>query len=315
MYGSMNKKLVIETHGLTCRFGDFTAVDQLALNVPRGTVYGFIGSNGSGKSTAIRMLCGLLRPSEGHAYVLGCDTAKEPDKVRQRLGYMSQKFSLYLDLTAEENLDFYAGLYGLRGASKRERIEEILALMKLTEKRHVLSGGFSGGQKQRLALGCALLHHPELLILDEPTSAVDPTSRRLFWNLISELAADGKTTILVTTHFMDEAEHCDLIGFLQAGRLIAEGSPTALKESIPGRLMTLHFPTPDAAEKALAASGIKPLESYTFGREYRVLFPKGVEIPDSLHAQPGELTMEDVFIYYDKYGRGKVGRGEKSQKR
>ncbi len=298
----MNRELAIRTEDLTCRFGDFTAVDHLALSVPRGSVYGFIGSNGSGKSTAIRMLCGLLRPSEGHAYVLGCDTAKEPDQVKQRIGYMSQKFSLYLDLTAEENLDFYAGLYGLRGASKRKRIEEILALMKLTEKRHVLSGGFSGGQKQRLALGCALLHHPELLILDEPTSAVDPTSRRLFWNLISDLAADGKTTILVTTHFMDEAEHCDLIGFLQAGRLIAEGSPAALKESIPGRLMTLRFGAPEEAEKALAASGIKTLEAYTFGREYRVLFPKDVEIPASLHADPGDLTMEDVFIYYDKFG-------------
>lgn len=303
MCGSMNKDLIIQTVGLTCRFGDFTAVDHLALNVPRGCVYGFIGSNGSGKSTAIRMLCGLLRPSEGHAYVMGCDTAKEPDKVKQRLGYMSQKFSLYLDLTAEENLDFYAGLYGLRGEKKRQRIEDILSLMKLTDKRHVLSGGFSGGQKQRLALGCALLHRPELLILDEPTSAVDPTSRRLFWNLISDLASDGKTTILVTTHFMDEAEHCDLIGFLQAGRLIAEGSPDALKKSIPGRLMTLQFPTPEEAEKALAASGLPALEAYTFGREYRVLFPKDTAIPDSLRAKPGALTMEDVlFIMIRKWG-------------
>lgn len=292
--------LVIETKDLTCRFGTFTAVDHLALAIPRGVIYGFIGSNGSGKSTAIRMLCGLLRPTEGYAHVLGCDTAKEPDAVKERIGYMSQKFNLYTDLTVYENLDFYGSLYGLGKAARKERIEEVLTLMNLSEKRHDLSGGMSGGQKQRLALGCAILHRPELLILDEPTSAVDPTSRRDFWNLLSSMVADGKTTIMVTTHFMEEAEHCDLIGFLQNGRLIAEGSPEALKRNLPGNLMILGFPTPEAAEEALKESGTPYLEAYVFGRQYRVLFPKDTPIPDTLRPTPGELSMEDVFIYYDK---------------
>lgn len=293
-------ELVIETKDLTCRFGDFTAVDHLALRIPRGVIYGFIGSNGSGKSTAIRMLCGLLRPTEGYAHVLGCDTAVDPDQVKQRIGYMSQKFSLYLDLTVYENMDFYGGLYGLKKEDRRRRIEEILTLMNLTLKRNDLAGGMSGGQKQRLALGCALLHRPELLILDEPTSAVDPTSRRDFWNLLSSLVADGKTTILVTTHFMDEAEHCDLIGFLQNGRLIVQGSPQELKANLPGDLMILGFPTPEEAETALQEAKTPHLEAYVFGRQYRVLFPKNTAIPDTLRATPGDLSMEDVFIYYDK---------------
>ena len=301
MWCSMNKSdLVIQTKELTCRFGSFTAVDHLSLQVPRGAIYGFIGSNGSGKSTAIRMLCGLLRPTEGQALVLGCDTAKDPDQVKQRIGYMSQKFSLYMDLTVMENLTFYAGLYGLHGNDRRRRIDDILQLMVLTDKTNVLAGGLSGGQKQRLALGCAILHQPELLILDEPTSAVDPTSRRLFWNLLSSLAADRRTTILVTTHFMDEAEHCDIIGFLQAGRLIAQGSPADLKESLPGALYIIPGSTPEDAARRLAESGIPIMESYVFGRQYRALLPKSSPIPSSLGAIPGELTMEDVFIYYDK---------------
>ena len=290
---------VILTQGLTCRFGDFTAVDHLSLSVPRSAVYGFIGSNGSGKSTAIRMICGLLRPSEGRAEVLGCDTGKEPEKVRQRLGYMSQKFSLYLDLTAEENLRFYASLYGLSGARREEKIEEALALMDLTDRRRVQAGGFSGGQRQRLALACSILHEPELLILDEPTSAVDPTSRRFFWNLLAGLVSGGRTTVLVTTHFMDEAEHCDLIGFLQAGRLIAEGSPAELKARLPGVLWSLRFPAPEDAAAAFAASGLFALETYTFGRQYRVLLPPNVTPPAALHPVQEELSMEDVFIYYD----------------
>ena len=292
--------LVIRTEGLTCRFGNFTAVDHLALQVPRGAIYGFIGSNGSGKSTAIRMLCGLLTPTEGHAMVLGCDTAKDPDRVKQRIGYMSQKFSLYMDLTVAENLRFYAGLYGLFGAARKERIDEILQLMTLTEKTKVLAGSLSGGQKQRLALGCAILHRPELLILDEPTSAVDPTSRRLFWNLLSSFVSAGKTTVLVTTHFMDEAEHCDIVGFLQAGRLIAQGSPARLKESLTGTLYIIPGRTPEEAAARLAASGLPVMESYVFGRQYRALLPKGSIPPEPLHAVLGELTMEDVFIYYDK---------------
>lgn len=296
----MNKNdIVIETSSLTCRFGSFTAVDRLTLSVPRGLIYGFIGSNGSGKSTTIRMLCGLLRPTEGWAHVLGYDTAQEPDKVKQRIGYMSQKFSLYHDLTCEENLAFYAGLYGLSGQEKKDRITAVLARMQLNEKRHAIAGGMSGGERQRLALGCAILHRPELLILDEPTSAVDPTSRRMFWNLLAELAADG-ASLLVTTHFMDEAEHCDRIGFLKDGRLIATGSPADLKSSLPARLITLDYPTPAAAQAALTASALPVLDAYVFGQQFHVLIDPHTDLADRLQWHPAELTMEDVFIYYDK---------------
>lgn len=295
----MSRDYVIETRDLTKRFGDFTAVDRLRLAVPRGAIYGFIGSNGSGKSTAIRMICGLLAPTAGTALVLGKDTAREPDRVKQSIGYMSQKFSLYLDLTAEENLDFYGSLYGLGKEERRARMEDVFALMRLEDRRRVPAGSLSGGQRQRLALGCAILHRPELLILDEPTSAVDPASRRLFWNLLAGLAAGGRTTILVTTHFMDEAEHCDLIGFLQAGRLIAEGSPAELKARLPGVLWSLRFPAPEDAAAAFAASGLPALETYTFGRQYRVLLPPGTDPPAALHPVREELSMEDVFIYYD----------------
>lgn len=295
----MSKDYVIETRNLTKHFGDFTAVDQLCLVVPRGAIYGFIGSNGSGKSTAIRMICGLLAPTAGTACVLGKDTAREPDQVKQSIGYMSQKFSLYLDLTAEENLDFYGSLYGLGKAERRSRMEDVFSLMQIENLRHVPAGSLSGGQRQRLALGCAILHRPELLILDEPTSAVDPASRRLFWNLLANLAAGGRTTILLTTHFMDEAEHCDLIGFLQAGRLIAEGSPAELKARLPGVLWSLRFPAPEDAAAAFAASGLFALETYTFGRQYRVLLPPNVTPPAALHPVQEELSMEDVFIYYD----------------
>ena len=295
----MNRDYVIETRDLTKRFRDFTAVDRLRLAVPRGAIYGFIGSNGSGKSTAIRMICGLLAPTAGTALVLGKDTAREPDRVKQAIGYMSQKFSLYLDLTAEENLDFYGSLYGLGKEERRARMEDVFARMRLEDRRRVPAGSLSGGQRQRLALGCAILHRPELLILDEPTSAVDPASRRLFWNLLAGLAAGGRTTILVTTHFMDEAEHCDRIGFLQAGRLIAEGSPAELKARLPGVLWSLRFPAPEDAAAAFAASGLPALETYTFGRQYRVLLPPDIEPPAALHPVREELSMEDVFIYYD----------------
>ena len=190
---------VIVTHDLTRVFGDYTAVDHLNLSVPRGAIYGFIGSNGSGKSTAIRMICGILPPTSGTAFVLGCDTAAHPERVRQSLGYMSQRFSLYTNMTVRENMMFYGGLYGLPRTERRTRTEEVLVRMQLTEKADVLAGGLSGGQKQRLALGCAILHRPALLVLDEPTSAVDPTSRRLFWNLLSEMAGTERTTIFVTT--------------------------------------------------------------------------------------------------------------------
>ncbi|QNH54921.1 ABC transporter ATP-binding protein [Selenomonas timonae] len=295
---------VIETHALTRVFGSYTAVDRLNLAVPRGAIYGFIGSNGSGKSTAIRMICGLLPPTSGTAYVLGCDTAAHPERARQSLGYMSQRFSLYANMTVAENMMFYGGLYGLTRDERRTRTQEVLVRMQLTDKRDVLAGGLSGGQKQRLALGCAILHRPALLVLDEPTSAVDPTSRRLFWNLLSEMAGTEQTTIFVTTHFMDEAEHCDEIAFLQRGRKIASGSPTRLKEELPARLYVLPEEAAEAGEAALRAAGVAFDEVYVFGRQVRALVPRDAVLPEELHAAPWELTMEDVFIYYDRRQRG-----------
>ena len=295
---------VIVTHDLTRVFGDYTAVDHLNLSVPRGAIYGFIGSNGSGKSTAIRMICGILPPTSGTAFVLGCDTAVHPERVRQSLGYMSQRFSLYTNMTVRENMMFYGGLYGLPRMERRTRTEEVLVRMQLTEKADVLAGGLSGGQKQRLALGCAILHRPALLVLDEPTSAVDPTSRRLFWNLLSEMAGKERTTIFVTTHFMDEAEHCDEIAFLQQGRKIASGSPTALKEELPARLYVLPQESAEAGTAALRAAGVPYDEVYVFGRQVRALVSRDVTLPSALGAQASALTMEDVFIYYDRRQRG-----------
>ena len=294
---------VIVTHDLTRVFGDYTAVDHLNLSVPRGAIYGFIGSNGSGKSTAIRMICGLLPPTSGTAFVLGCDTAAHPERARQSLGYMSQRFSLYTNMTVRENMMFYGGLYGLPRTERRTRTEEVLVRMQLTEKADVLAGSLSGGQKQRLALGCAILHRPALLVLDEPTSAVDPTSRRLFWNLLSEMAGTERTTIFVTTHFMDEAEHCDAIAFLQQGKKIASGSPTALKEELPARLYVLPQESAEAGTAALTAAGVPYDEVYVFGRQVRALVSRDVTLPSELEAQPSALTMEDVFIYYDRRQR------------
>ena len=295
---------VIVTHELTRVFGSYTAVDHLNLSVPRGAIYGFIGSNGSGKSTAIRMICGILPPTSGTAFVLGCDTAAQPERARQSLGYMSQRFSLYTNMTVRENMMFYGGLYGLPRMERRTRTEEVLVRMQLTEKADVLAGSLSGGQKQRLALGCAILHRPALLVLDEPTSAVDPTSRRLFWNLLSEMAGTERTTIFVTTHFMDEAEHCDAIAFLQQGRKIASGSPTALKEELPARLYVLPQESAEAGTAALTAAGVLYDEVYVFGRQVRALVSRDVTLPSELGAQPSALTMEDVFIYYDRRQRG-----------
>ena len=298
---------VIETHDLTRVFGSYTAVDRLNLSVPRGAIYGFIGSNGSGKSTAIRMICGLLPPTSGTAFVLGCNTAVHPERVRQALGYMSQRFSLYTNMTVRENMMFYGGLYGLPREERRTRVAEVIARMQLTDRADVLAGGLSGGQKQRLALGCAILHRPALLVLDEPTSAVDPTSRRLFWNLLSEMAGTERTTIFVTTHFMDEAEHCDEIAFLQRGKKIASGSPSALKEELPARLYVLPQDSAEEGAAALRAAGVPCDEVYVFGRQVRALVPRETVLPEQLHAAPWDLTMEDVFIYYDRRQREAQG--------
>jgi ABC-2 type transport system ATP-binding protein len=219
----------IQCENLTKRFQDRVAVNNLTLSIKKGSIYGFLGPNGSGKSTTIRMLCGLLVPTSGKGTVLGFDVMKESEQIKQRIGYMSQKFSLYEDLTVEENLDFYAGVYQITGAERERRKAELIEMAGLTGRERQLAGSLSGGWKQRLALSCALLHRPELLILDEPTAGVDPVSRRVFWDVIHDLAKQG-ITVLVTTHYMDEAQTCDWIGFIFFGNLLAQGTPQELIE-------------------------------------------------------------------------------------
>ncbi len=220
----------IEVRGLTKMFGDFTAVNDVTFNVPRGQIYGFLGANGSGKTTTIRMLCGLLAPTSGTAVVAGYDINTQSEEIKKNIGYMSQKFSLYNDLTVRENITFFGGVYGLSAPRLRERLSWAVDLAGLTGREDSLTGDLSGGWKQRLALTCAVLHEPRIVFLDEPTSGVDPIARRRFWELIQSLS-DAGVTVLVTTHYLDEAEYCNTILLIHAGTLIASGGPSELKHA------------------------------------------------------------------------------------
>lgn len=243
--------LAVDVSGLTRRFGDFVAVDHIDLTVAQGRIFGFLGPNGSGKSTTIRMLTGLLQPSEGSGRVLGLDVMTEFEAIKQRIGYMSQKFSLYDDLSVEENIDFFSGLYGVAGRHRTERKEWVLEMAGLTQMRNHTTGALAGGWKQRLALGCAVLHEPPILFLDEPTSGVDPMARRLFWDLIAHMSHGG-TTVFVTTHYMDEAEYCDELALIYRGRLIARGEPAELKrDALSRQIVELRPQRPYAALEAL----------------------------------------------------------------
>ena len=218
----------IEVNNLTKRFGKFTSVDNISFNVKQGEIFGFLGANGAGKSTTIRMLCGILQPTLGDAIVGGYSIVKDPENVKMNIGYMSQKFSLYDDLTVEENIEFFGGVYGLKEEELNRRKIWVLDIANLKNKETVLTGSLPGGIKQRLALGTAVIHSPQIVFLDEPTSGVDPISRRRFWELINELSEQG-TTIFVTTHYLEEAEFCNNIILINAGKLIAEGNPKDLK--------------------------------------------------------------------------------------
>jgi ABC-2 type transport system ATP-binding protein len=220
--------VVIE--GLVKRFGDFVAVDHVSLEVARGEIFGFLGPNGAGKSTAIRILCGLLAPSAGRAVVNGFDVERDPESVKRNIGYMSQKFSLYDDLTVEENIEFFSGVYGVPRAARAARRDYALRMAALEEKRGTMTRLLAGGWKQRLALGCAILHEPPIVFLDEPTSGVDPIARRSFWELIRELSSQGRT-VFVTTHYMDEVENCHRVALMYRGKVVALGSPAQLKGS------------------------------------------------------------------------------------
>lgn len=224
----------IEVRQLTRRFGAFTAVKDLSFDVRQGEIFGFLGSNGAGKSTTIRMLCGLLRPTSGSARVGGLDVGSQPEAVKQRIGYMSQRFSLYEKLTVDQNITFFGGIYGLDRDRLAARRAAVLDMAGLRGRESMLTGALSGGWRQRLGLGCAILHQPPIVFLDEPTGGVDPLSRRRFWRLISDLANSG-TTVLVTTHYLDEAENCHRIAIIQAGRLAALGTVPELKQVFAGR--------------------------------------------------------------------------------
>lgn len=294
---------VIEVHDLTKRFADFLAVDHISFGVAAGEIVGYLGPNGSGKTTTIRMLLGLLRPTSGRAVVLGYDVARDPEAVRSRVGYMSQKFALYDDLTARENLGFYGGVYGIRDATQ---ITQTLDMVGLLRYENTLASSLSTGWRQRLALAIALVHSPRLLFLDEPTSGVDPSARRAFWDLIYELSRDG-VTILVTTHYMDEAEYCERVGIMREGQLLAMDTPMALKSqvvpgpvwevsalSLPRALDVLHR-APGIHRVGLAGDHIRVIAAEGTGREeLRRIFQGGGVTVTAL--SPGEATLEDVFL-------------------
>ncbi len=295
----------LEVRKLTRRFGSFTAVDGVDLDVPRGKVFGFLGPNGSGKSTTIRMLTGLLEPTSGSATGFdGLDVARDTERWKMRLGYMSQKFSLYLDLTVDENLRFFGSLYGLAPARLSERIGALSERLGFSQLVPAMTAGLSTGQRQRVALAAALLHEPELLFLDEPTGGVDPKGRRLFWDLIYELAAERGMTVLVTTHYMDEAEQCDRLAFILNGRVIADGSPHGLKDDLRGRILEVATAAgADPFEELSRIQHAAPLEdAYLFGRRLRVVARPGAQAEARRLVEPigppalAEPSLEDVFV-------------------
>jgi ABC-2 type transport system ATP-binding protein len=297
--------LAIRARGLTKRFGNLVAVDHVDLSVPRANVYGFLGPNGSGKSTTIRMLCGLLTPTEGEIEVLGLRIPEQAETLRRRIGYMTQRFSLFEDLTVRENLEFLAAVQDIPRAKAAQRIDTLLQQYRFEDRQKQLAGTMSGGQKQRLALAGAVIHEPELLFLDEPTSAVDPESRRDFWEKLFDLA-DAGTTLLVSTHYMDEAERCHRLAILDRGVLVADGSPAELTAALQGRTLEVHAAQPRQAQRAL--SGLPGVLSVAqIGNTLRVLLDssddaqprlqqalredgKGAEVVRS------EPNLEDVFV-------------------
>ena len=308
----------VEVEGLVKRFGDFAAVDGISFTVPRGEIFGFLGPNGAGKSTTIRMLCGILAPTAGRGAVAGFDIVTESERIKTSIGYMSQRFSLYDDLTVDENIAFYGGIYGVEGERFAARRRWILAMAGLEERAGSLARELSAGWKQRLALGCAVVHEPRILFLDEPTSGVDPLSRRAFWELIYTVAGEG-VTVFVTTHVMDEAEHCDRLGMIYGGRLIALGSPAKLKEGHAGGVLleVRANPLMKALETAGGAPGVREVAVFGSGLHVTVADDGGAAtLRSALEAAgvrvdaiaPITPTLEDVFVsLVERADRAKAG--------
>jgi len=300
-----NAAIVVEH--LSRRFGDFVAVDDVCFDVRQGEIFGFLGANGAGKSTTIRMLCGLLRPTSGTAIVGGIDVSRDPEAVKLRIGYMSQKFSLYEALTVDQNIRFFGGIYGLEGKRFEERRRFALDMAGLVGRESTLTRDLAGGWRQRLALGCAILHQPPIVFLDEPTGGVDPVSRRQFWRLIDQLSQSG-TTVLVTTHYLDEAEHCHRIAVMNAGKLAAIGTTTELKGVFAERPI-VEVQAPNAVEAMRALDGMPDIEKTSlFGTAVHAVARRRGLTPEKLkaeleakgvnvtHAEQVEPSLEDVFL-------------------
>lgn len=310
----MSEDASIRVNALTKRFDAFVAVDAVSFEVKKGEIFGYLGANGAGKSTTIRMLCGLLSVTSGEVMVAGVDVVHHPNAVRSAIGYMSQKFSLYLDLTVAENLEFFGGAYDLFGETFRTRRDAAMRDLQLEALSGELTGSLPGGQRQRVALACALLHKPQIVFLDEPTAGVDPDARRNFWRVIRGLA-DGGTTILVTTHYMDEAEYCDRVGLMVAGKLAALDTPAALKQTfVPGRVYEVQGATIADMQKAATDLGLLDVEQFGTGLHVRIaqdgpdpeklrseLAARGIPVTGVIDA---DVTLEDVFLSV-------VGKAEK----
>ncbi len=311
----------VEVIDLVKRFGDFTAVDHISFTVPRGQIFGFLGPNGAGKSTTIRMLCGILLPTAGRGTVAGFDILRDSERIKTRIGYMSQKFSLYEDLTVEENIEFYGDIYGVPPARLKEREAWILEMANLTERRTSFTGELAMGWKQRLALGCAMVHEPEILFLDEPTGGVDPISRRNFWDLIFTVAGQG-VTVFVTTHYMDEAEHCDRLGMIYGGKLIALGSPHDLKGEFAGGTLLEVAAHPIMTALDVLKDEPAARDVAIFGSLLHVVVENEAAIATLrgtlerhgavvAHIEPILPTLEDVFVglieHADRQGNGGKG--------
>jgi ABC-2 type transport system ATP-binding protein len=320
---SCDNAVVVEN--LEKRFGPFVAVNRVSFSVRRGEIFGFLGPNGAGKSTTIRMLCGILAPTSGRGTVGGFDIRAQSEEIKARIGYMSQKFSLYQDLTVEENIDFYSGIYRLSAEQRRRRKQWVLEMAGLAEHRHRLTAVLSGGWKQRLALGCAIVHQPPIVFLDEPTSGVDPVSRRQFWDLIYQMAGEG-VTVFVTTHYMDEAEYCDRLALIYRGELIAEGTPEALKTTLmKDDVLEVVCDRPELAMARIERlASVK--EAALFGRGLHVVAEDGTraatDMEDLLAASGHSIerieritpSLEDVFVsLIEAHDRAKPPQAEVHQ--